>query len=192
MNLSRFKQLLESTMGNVKPLLTEEKTQPTISEGQKLSLTCRNFRITRDNNNKPKIEFSNDETITGGLLTDSQVIQGSSFEDLGYKIGEPYGSGFKETTNEDKYGLKFYLQTGTPNFGAAQSESEKYDKTFVLKPISDIIKNKLGISGSNSNVIFEVSMGQDKSFCKITSNEPNSEFLTTLTTDWELNNTPFI
>lgn len=192
MNLSRFKQLLESTMGNVKPLLTEQKTQPTISEGQKLSLTCRNFRITRDNNNKPKIEFSNDETITGDLLTDSQVIQVSSFEDLGYKIGEPYGSGFKETTNEDKYGLNFYLQTGTPNFGVAQSESEEYDKTFVLKPISNIIKPKLGISGSNNNVIFEVSMGQDKSFCKITSNEPNNEFLTTLTNDWELNNTPFI
>lgn len=192
MNLSRFKQLLESTMGNVKPLITEQKTPPTISQGQKLSLTCRNFRIIRDNNNKPKIEFLNDETITGDLLTDSQVMQGSSFEDLGHKIGEPYGSGFKETINEDKYGLNFYLQTGQPNFGVAPSESEEYDKTFVLKPISEVIKNKLGVSGSNNNVIFEVSMGQDKSFCKITSNEPNSEFLTTLTTDWELNNTPFI
>lgn len=40
--------------------------------------------------------------------------------------------------------------------------------------------------------LLESTMGQDKFFCKITSNEPNNEFLTTLTNDWELNNTPFI
>ena len=192
MNLSRFNQLLESTMGNVKPLLVEQKTPPTITEGQKLSLTCRNFTIFRDNDNKPKIKISNDETITGDLLTDSQVIQPSEFQDLGHKIGEPYGSGFKETYDEDIYGLNFYLQTGTPNFGVTPSESEEYDKTFVLKPINESLRNILGILGSANNVIFEVSMDQDKSFCKITSNEPNKEFLTTLTNDWKLNNAPFI
>jgi hypothetical protein len=139
-------------------------------------LKCRNFRITQDNDNKVKLEVLNDETITGDLLTDSKVMQGSSFDDLGHKIGEPYGSGFKETYNEDKYGLYFYLQTGQPNFEVAPSEYKEYDKTFVLKPISEVIKNKLGVSESNNNVIFEVSMGQDKSFCKITSNDTNREF----------------
>jgi hypothetical protein len=192
MNVSRFKQLLESTMGNVKPLLVEQKTPPTITEGQKLSLTCRNFTIFKDNNNKPKIKISNDEIITGDLLTDSEVIQASEFQDLGHKIGEPWGSGFKETYDEDIYGLKFYLQTGTPDFGVAAPESEEYDKTFILKPINESLRNSLGIIGSDDNVIFEVSMDQDKSFCKITSNEPNKEFLTTLTNDWKLNKTPFI
>lgn len=192
MNVSRFKQLLESTMGNVKPLLLEQKTEPKITEGQKLSLTCKNFTIFKDKNNNYQIKILNDEQITGNLLTDSQVVQASEFKDLGHKIGEPYGSGFNETYDENTYGLNFYLQTGTPNFGVASSESEEYDKTFVLKPINNDFRNALGITGSADNVIFEDTGGQDKSFCKITSNNPNNEFLNTLTSDWKLNNTPFI
>lgn len=40
MNLSRFKQLLESTMGNVKPLLTEQTVGDDVSNLGNLSMKC--------------------------------------------------------------------------------------------------------------------------------------------------------
>lgn len=190
MNLSRFKQLLESKMGNVKPLLMEQKDAPTISPNQTLSLTCKNFTIY-ENNGVEKIELLSNDDISGSLLTDSQVLQGSSFQDVGHKVGEPYASGFQETYDDENVGLKFFVKTNKPSFEVFAPETTEYDNTFVLKPVSKELKTLLGIQGQGKNIIFNVERGQEVSFCKITKNDPSSEFLTTLTTDWGLNNAPF-
>ena len=59
-------------------------------------------------------------------------------------------------------------------------------------PVSKELKTLLGIQGQGNNVIFNVERDQEKSFCKITKNDPSSEFQTTLTTNWGLNNAPFV
>lgn len=190
MNLSRFKQLLESKMGNVKPLLMEQKDPPAISPNQTLSLTCQNFTIYQDNG-EDKIRLLSTEDINGKLLTNSRVIQASSFQDVGHKVGDVYGSGFQETYDEENVMLEFNLKTDQPSVEVFAPESDAYDYTFILKPVSKQLKLLLAIQGQGKNIIFNVKGGREVSFCKITKNDPSNEFLTTLTTNWGLNNAPF-
>ena len=177
-------------MGNVKPLLMEQKDPPTISPNQTLSLTCQNFTIYQDNG-EDKIKLLSKEVINGKLLTDSQVIQASSFQDVGHKVGDVYGSGFQETYDEENVMLKFNLKTDQPSFEIYGAETTDYDYTFILKPVSKQLKLLLALQGEGKNIIFNVEMGKEVSFCKITKNDPSNEFLTTLTTNWGLNNAPF-
>jgi hypothetical protein len=71
MNINRFKQLLESTMGNVKPLLLE---QLTIAPDQTIKLNCKNIQT---NTEKP-IEGSVDQEVRNasrGSLDSGEYIE---------------------------------------------------------------------------------------------------------------------
>ena len=191
-NMKRIINLTESDLQRiVLRVLNEQKEEPVISPNQKISLTCKNFTFYNDNGVE-KIKLLSNENIDGSLLTDSQVLQGSSFQDFGHKSGEPYGSGFQETYDEENVGLKFFVKTNQPSFEVFEPETTEYDHTFVLKPVSEELKTLLGIQGQGKNVIFNVEGGQEIAFCKITKNDPSSEFQTTLATNWDLNNTPFV
>ena len=190
-----MKKIINLTESDIKRIvlrvLNEQIEEPVISPNQTISMTCKNFTLYQDNG-VDKIKILQNETIIGDLLTNSQVLQVSSFQDLGHKIGEPYGTGFEETYDEDNVGLKFFVKTNQPSFEVFAPETTEYDQTFVLMPVSKELKTLLGIQGQGNNVIFNVERDQEKSFCKITKNDPSSEFQTTLTTNWGLNNAPFV
>lgn len=59
MKISRFKQLLESTMGNVKPLLLEQPDQT-----KKLNLFCQG---SRDQSRETGLTFDSDRDMNGGI-----------------------------------------------------------------------------------------------------------------------------
>ena len=190
-NMNRIITLTEADIEKiVMRVLNEQRDPPTISPNQTLSLTCQNFTIYQDNG-EDKIKLLSKEVINGKLLTDSQVIQTSSFQDVGHKVGDVYGSGFQETYDEENVMLEFNLKTDRPSFEIYGAETTDYDYTFILKPVSKQLKPLLGIQGQGKNIIFNVEMGREVSFCKITKNDPSNEFLTTLTTNWGLNNAPF-
>ena len=188
-----MKKIINLTESDIKRIvlrvLNEQKVEPVISPNQRISLICKNFTLYQDNG-VDRIQFLQNETIEGDLLTDSQVITVSTFQDKGHKTGEPYGTGFEESNVQD-VALKFFVKTGEQSFEVFAPETEDYDRTFVLKPISNAFKGLLGIQGESKNIIFNVERGQEKSFCKITKNDPSSEFQGTLTNDWGLNNAPF-
>jgi len=191
-NISRIITLTEADIQKiVMRVLNEQKDPPIISPNQTISLTCQNFTIYQDNG-VDKIKLLSKETINGKLLTSSQVIQGSSFQDLGHKIGDVYGSGFQETYDEENVMLKFDVKTDQPSFEIFGPETTDYDYSFIVKPVNDKLKRLLSIQGQGKNIIFNIKRDQEVSYCKITKNEPSSEFQTTLTTDWGLNNAPFV
>ena len=191
-NMSRIITLTEADIQNiVMRVLNEQKDPPIISPNQTISLTCQNFTIYQDNG-VDKIKLLSKETINGKLLTSSQVIQASSFQDLGHKIGDVYGSGFQETYDEENVMLKFDVKTDQPSFEIFGPETTDYDYSFIVKPVNDKLKMLLNIQGQGKNIIFNIKRDQEVSYCKITKNEPSSEFQTTLTTDWGLNNAPFV
>jgi hypothetical protein len=184
----------------VKRVLNEETDPPTIKENQQISLKCKQVSIVIGQNDKPFLKIGQEYYVDGNLQTHSTVLQPESFSDLGRKISDPYGTGFKTTYDDskNKVALKFFVKELGPQlpqgYEPSPQDSAISDHNFLLKPVtkdeSDLLSTKTKASFKDGDrIIFEVLDNNSiYGFCRVEDNKPDSDFLQTLTSNWDLNN----
>jgi|694.fasta_scaffold81439_5 hypothetical protein len=175
----------------VKRVLNEEKTEPTISPDQDITLTCQDFKFYMEGETK-KIKLYSKYNIDGKLSTDSKVLEGGSFTDTGHLPGEAWGTGFVSETGSE-YGLSFYVDensTTSPVDSPYEPVNSKLQR-FDLVPMSKEFKDILGISTLGDHMIFHMEGGRKQGYCVVSSNPPSEEFKNELVSNWGLNNDVF-
>jgi len=175
----------------VKRILNEEKTEPTISPDQDITLTCQDFKFYMEGETK-KIKLYSKYNIDGKLSTDSKVLEGGSFTDTGHLPGEAWGSGFVSETGSE-YGLSFYVDENstTSPINSVYEPTNSKSQRFDLVPMSKEFKDILDISTPGDHMIFHMEGGRKQGYCVVSSNPPSEEFKNELVSNWGLNNDLF-
>lgn len=159
MNISRFKQLLESTMGNVKPLLVEQTGPLSIQDDQTITLSCN--------------EVSN---ITGTpIIISGRVDTDSENAKWGYRDPET-----DEYIEPETVVPKFTVYS-EPQMGSVTGD-EEIANGFYITPITQDLSNALGgVTGNVIEYFQEGSPGDpntERFYCKVS--QVSAQFKTEL------------
>lgn len=159
MNLSRFKQLLESKMGNVKPLLVEQTGPLTIEDGQTITLSCNEVSNIKGT---PII-------ISGRVDIDSQNAEWGYRDPVTDEYVEP------ETV------VPKFTVYSKPQMGSVTGD-EEIANGFYIVPVTKNLSDSLG--GMTGNVIEYFQGGSpgnpntERFYCKVS--QVSAQFKTEL------------